>query len=278
LAQYVKAPVNAGVQFDTKQFSDFIESNGVLLEHFVCLPCPIGRIDRDDTLRRPHDDHSGCFNGFFFLPKGKIKAAIQGNNQGMNWVEQGLIEANPLHATLNTHYEKETATDTLEPVLVTMFDRFFLAEKSILVPHWEMMQYSGNGIDFTKHPIEEVEVLVDSTGKQYHNCEDFEIVKGAIKWGQNAPGTDPTTGKGLVYSIRYRYRPYYIVNGLPHEVRVIAQKNVVTGVENIYQSHQQVLLYRENVSRNADNDTQSKAPANKKEVSPRKYDTDLGDR
>ena len=53
------------VEFDPEEFDVAIRGAGVGFVHYRAMKCPVGIVDRDDS-RRPHEDHSGCFNRVFF--------------------------------------------------------------------------------------------------------------------------------------------------------------------------------------------------------------------
>jgi len=144
---------------------------------------------------------------------------------------------------------------------VVPFDRFYLAEQDISVTHWQLSQYYGDRpTDPLKFPIESVEELIDSRGIQYREGIDFKVLEGRIQWGPNNPGTDPNTGNGRVYSVRYLYKPYFIVDTNSHEVRVATQPDPITGGIISVLMPQMLAVRRENVFRDRDNDPQSINP------------------
>ncbi len=264
--EFVKAGTSPAPSFELKEFTDFLKGKGSKLVHYRCLPCPVGRIDPNDTMRRPHQDNCGCRNGFLYRKVGIVKGIIHSGNKNIQFVDQGLMDASPLSATLNLEYE-----DVPGSVLVAPFDRFYLAEESIVVVHWQELQYSGNTIDFLRFPADSVEELIDASGYTYILSQDYVLMDGAIKWIDKNPGMQ-ISGKGVVYSIRYRYRPWYVAISLGHEIRVTTVKNPVTGVETVKQVYQEIQLRRENVHRGADNDIESKSPKSQQELSPSQVD------
>jgi hypothetical protein len=95
-------------------------------------------------------------------------------------------------------------------------------------------------------PIKNVSDLIDSRGKRYFQGEDFNIENGLIRWSlNNNPGTDPKTNKGITYSIRYTYRPYFYISRMIHEIRVAQVQDDITGERVTMRMPQTALLQRE---------------------------------
>jgi hypothetical protein len=90
--------------------------------------------------------------------------------------------------------------------------------------------------------------------------EDFSIEAGLLKWaeGKQPANLRSEAGTGVICSIRYRYRPYWYVKDLPHEIRVTQLEDPVTGVRRTVRMPQQALLQREYVFENQSNDPASK--------------------
>jgi hypothetical protein len=110
------------------------------------------------------------------------------------------------------------------------------------------MEASPTGIDKPKFPAVEVLDCMDSRGNIYTQCQDFEVTKdGLIVWKDRSPGQEIESGRGVVYSIRYVYRPYWIVVRLIHELRAVQQEDFMTGKKYMAQAPQSALVQREYV-------------------------------
>ena len=269
---YVDAPVGNNVFFNKKDIASAIKAHGVSLVHYAAMPCPVGRIDPYDTLRRPHEDHSGCYSGFLYNKVGTVTGLFTHNTNNIQWVEQGIYSGAPVTLTL------ERAYDEGGEVMVSIFDRFYLNEENIKDIHWELRQWSGGPIDKVRFQIASVIKLVDSRDVCYVQDVDFTVQNGSIHW-INSPGLDPDTGKGRVYSISYRYHPYYVITGIPHEIRILTEPDSDSpNGKRVSRSWYEVQVVRETISRTADPDPKSKAPSDRKEFSPRDIDYTAGGR
>lgn len=204
---------NAIVNFDMQAFDNAIEGHGIVFDHFRAIRCPVGMIDIYDN-RRVHDDHEGCSNGFIYKHIGKVIGIATGNGKSDNQQDIGILDSATLNVTLKRFYK-----DTGDTVYIAPYDRLYSSEQSVLVPNWERFASHASGVDRMQYPVERVETLIDSHGKEY-GPEDFQIRNGTIFWGPNRPGVDPKTNKGTVCTAWYLYRPFWYVDRLNHEVRI----------------------------------------------------------
>jgi hypothetical protein len=245
---------NEAISFDIEAFDNLLRSQGVTFIHYRGTRCPVGMIDEFDT-RRPHEDHEGCSNGFLYTKAGEITCLFNGNGTSTSLQDVGVVDGSTVSVTLPRFYD-----DSTEPVRIAAFDRMYLSEIGISVSFWQLFRHSPSGIDKLSFPVSTVQDLIDSQGKRYFEG-DFEIrADGKLAWTAKKPGLDPETGKGLVCSVRYTYRPYWYVKQLVHEVRVTQAEDPLTGARVINRMPQAVVLQREYVFENADRDEQAKDP------------------
>lgn len=232
------------VSFDVEAFDQAIRSQGVRLIHFTALRCPVGLVDIGDN-RRPHADHAGCSNGFLYRKAGTITALLLGNGNDPQLRDIGFIDGASFTSTFPLFYDD--ACVPAKPFYVAPFDRFYLDEEAITVPTWQLVRANEAGVDRTNFPIVEVEQLVDSRGEFYEQCKDFEITSGQITWlpGGRRPLPDLSTGKGAVFSIRYRYRPFWYVSRLLHEIRITQAEDLMSSERKLTRMQQQCMLHRE---------------------------------
>jgi hypothetical protein len=247
------------VSFELEAFEVALRSQGVQLVHYRAVPCPVGLTDKDD-IRRGHDDHSDCTNGQIYIKAGTITGIFTGNGNKMDQSDMGLLDSANVNVTLPTTYDGSD-----DEVSVMPFDRFYLAQEVITVPHREYVQSHETGHDRLQHPIVAVLDIVDSNGKQY-NSGDYEIKEGQLVWlGAGLP-YDAQLKRGMVYSIRYTYRPYWYVSRLLHQIRVVQVQTEAGRVAQRFP--QQIALQREYIyekakkeSTDPDNDRTVKGPA-----------------
>lgn len=247
--------------FDIPEIDNAIYQRGVRMIHMTAMPCPVGRLSLTDSTHRPHADHAGCQGGFIYTNVGVVTCLFSSNSRRMNWTDQGMADGDTVSITLPRFYD-----NTNIQVKAMPFDRLYLAEESISVVQWELAEYSDLGVDALKFPVVYVESLIDWRGEYYKQDVDFTVKNGKIHWGSRAPGINPDTGLGGVYSVRYAYHPFYIIDSIGHEIRVATQ--VVNGQKIAVPMPYQISVVRENVARNADNDPQSPAAGSRQQQSP----------
>lgn len=260
LEVYTTSLPDAAVSFDIPAFDRLIESQGVTFVHWRAMRCPVGLVDQYD-IRRPHEDHEGCSNGFVYTCAGKIKAAFTGNSNAPNFSGTGILNGASVSVTMDRFYD-----GTREPIYISAFDRLYLDEENIAVVNWQLFEASATGRERLNFPVVQVQDLIDTDGTRYSGA-DFEVIGGQVCWlTQRRPGADPTTGKGRVCSIRYTYRPYWYVKQLIHEVRVAQAENPATGIREIMRLPQAALLQREYVFEDEEKDSRAPDPDSARQV------------
>jgi hypothetical protein len=244
------------ISFDPTAFDAAVRSHGVKLEHWQAMRCPIGMTDLDDN-QRSHPDHSGCSNGFLYTRIGNITSLFTSNSTKQEQKDLGLVDGSSVVATFPRGYD-----DCDSSFYPAQFDRFYLAEESIVVPTWQLTQTSPSGIDRLNFPIVKVEKIIDSRGVEYKQGDDFSICNGSIKWipGRHRPTYDLETSKPGIYSIRYLYRPYYYCGTMLHEIRVAQIDSPINSDRSLVRMPQSATLHREWCFRNEANDTQARNP------------------
>lgn len=221
--------------FDPEAFEAQIRDQGVRLVHYRAMRCPVGMVDVDDVLRRPHEHHADCSNGFLYTRAGTVSVGFMGNSREARYVDWGRLEGSTAQIVIATHYDavgdapapccgsdqEEVDCGPLVPVEMCQFDRLYLDEESVTVVNWQLFEANASGTDRLQFPAVRVVDLVDSSGKRYAQGADFDVVRGQIVWAPGrSPGLDPRTQRGQVCSVRYAYRPFWYVERMVHEVRV----------------------------------------------------------
>lgn len=203
------------ISFDQRAFKQFIQGQGVKVVHYRALPDPTGMNSRGDThavsgLRASSD-------GFLYEVAGEATVLFTNNSGEMHMESEGMIQYATAYMTLPEKYD-----DTNEPLLVFPNDRLFIKDVELRVVNAQYIESNTNGTDRLQFPATYVESLVDSDKIKYEAGTDFELTKdGDIRWlTQRRPGINPSTNRGKVYTIRYRYTPFFIVARLLHEIRV----------------------------------------------------------
>ena len=241
--------------FDVYAFDEAIAAHGVLFVHYRGMRSPLGLVDKYDS-RRPGGEGQGASNGMLYTKAGCFHGLFTGNSKALRALEGGRLDAATAQLTPTRFYRPETPGAPCEPVYLQPMDRLYLAETSVLVTHQQLVEHHATGADRLKFPAEKVLDLVDSAGTRY-GPEDFAVVEGQVVWKARRPPVDPDTGRGAVYAVRYLYRPFWYVDRLMHETRVVQQENPVTGERVTVRMPQSAVIQREYVFQN---ETEDPAP------------------
>lgn len=250
-AVYAPTIPQVAVSFDLEAFDNLVRNHGVRFKHYRAMRCPIGMTDMYD-IRRAHESHPGCSNGFIYEYVGDVTCTFLSNNDKNRQVAEGQIDGSDVQVSAPRFYDNKPD----EPVHVVPFDRFYLDDSNILVVNWQLFEHNVSGIDKLKYPVVMVETLVDANGRKYR-IGDFDIQDGRLVWNGDRPGFDPTAMKGVVCSVRYRYQPYWYVNRMIHEVRVAQVNDPITGERRPFRTGQLFSLQREYIFENQQADLES---------------------
>jgi hypothetical protein len=237
--------------FDVKGFDDALRSQGVPLIHYRAMVCPLGVHDKDDTLRKVHIDHAGCSGGYLYKKIGCITGLFSSQNTDPTFEDPGMFDGSTASVSFPRRYE-----DTDQTVYVVKFDRFYLADDTILWPQWELVEHNAVAMHDRLHfPARKVEHLIDNQGNEYKECVDFDVdTEGQIKWRLDgkSPGFDLDTSekRGRVYTAWYLYQPFWIAKRLVHDLRVVQAEDEETGIRKTVRMPFQATLVRENVFEN----------------------------
>lgn len=235
--------------FNEVAFRNAINSHGIRVVHFRAIPDPSAMTSKGDN--RAVDGIRMSSDGFIYEEAGTLQALFVSNSDEERILPEGIIEYSSAYMTLPEFYEDKPKV----PVLVMPWDRFFLKDIEIRVAGRQTVEASSSGIDRLRFPATCVEYLIDAAGVKYDEEKHFEITPdGNIKWiNQTRPGWNASLNRGTVYSIRYRYTPFFVCQKLLHEIRIAQITNPATFQRSVQRMPYQILVLRENVFQDTNN-------------------------
>lgn len=223
------------VKFNLKSLEQFTNNRGVLVEHWSAIPSPIGLKDRGEYRRSDALD-TVSENGFIYTKVGDFVGTIMGNShQNGKTAGQNIYDASNARLVLPKFYKDSDTEISLLPG-----DRIYAKNIELKVDNYQRAEYIPSGSDYLQFPAKEVSILIDSQGKKYTYKRDFKINKdGNIQWyvGKKNPGIDVDTGKGRVYSIRYKYVAFWYISSLINEIRITNTDGADTPERMPYQAN-----------------------------------------
>ena len=248
------------IAFDPEALDNAVRAHGVKMEHYRVLFNPAGLLDPYDSRRPDVEIDSQALNGMTYVKAGSFMCLLLGNTKETRAMEGGTLNSARAQMTPQRFYEKEEGKE-LERIYLAPYDRLYLCNENILVTRHELAVNHEDGLDRLNFPVVQVHVLVDSNGIQY-GPSDYQVENGCLRWTGKRPGVNPNTGKGLVYSVRYLYRPFFYVNNLLHELR-LAQHEDLRGKSTI-ELPQSAIVVREYVyhTKQKDSERPSKESVN----------------
>lgn len=255
-------PQDSALSFDPQAFDDAIRSQGIQLVHHRAMRCPVGMIDQYDS-RRPHDDHSGCSNGFIYSAAGTITCLFTGVTNELKQQDVGLQDGSTVQVTAPRYYDDEEGFEGEEEVQIAPFDRLYLKQEAVTVPHWQLATAHITGREKLSFPLVSVIDVMDARGRRYSPGE-YRIEDGQLVWTGQGPGLDPNSDKGTVFAIRYTYRPYFYVSRVMHQVRVAQVETMIERM--VMRMPQSFLLSREYVYENEQKDETAVDPTSSRQM------------
>jgi len=208
--------------FNLQKQDEFIQGLGVKLVHFRAMPSPIGLKDRGEY-RRSDSLDTISENGMVYKACGEITGGFLNNNKSNKPVEGGLYDHSTARITFPRYYDADSPSHANQEFNPAVGDRLYIKELEVNVVNYQRVEYIPGGQDYLQYPALCVEFLMDSQGIEYTQGVHFTInSNGNIAWkaGANNPGIDTDTGKGRVYSIRYKYNAHWYIVSIPNEVRI----------------------------------------------------------
>ena len=247
-----QAPINLNeiqVSFDKEAFMNAIKSHGVYFTHYRSLPDPTGMLSKGDSHAVGSGNLRSNSDGFIYEKIGEFRALFMLNSNYEQQYPEGHLSFSTAYLTIPEFYE-DCKT---EPIIMAPYDRLYLKDIEARVIHRQYVEATTVGIDKLQFPATFVESLRDANGIIYAHDIDFSItLDGHIKWlTQKRPGWNTEVNRGTVYSIRYRYTPFFVTARIIHEVRVASitdfSSDITGGARKLERMPYQVQVVRENI-------------------------------
>jgi hypothetical protein len=236
-----KSPTVSPV-FVAAEFNSLVADQGIKLVHYRALRCPVGMRDQY-TERKTHIDHQGCSNGNIYERAGEMTCLFTGNGTSIREMDLGLMVGSTVQVTFPELYD-----DSNEPCRIANHDRIFLAEPQGDVVTTQLFNASEESSEKLRYIPTTIETLYDSAGNHYPKAA-YEIRTGLLHWtGSRRPAP------GQVCSVRYRYLPYWYVQHIVHEIRVVQVQDQATMERKPERIPYSAVLVRENIFELEQND------------------------
>lgn len=227
--------------FDADRFNKVLDSQGIQLVHFKAIGDPRGMSSRGDN-RDSLNIKPKSSDGFIYKRAGCLRGFFSGSSKNDTDSPVSSVDSASAYITVPTEYD-----DSDDPVILHSWDKFYLADIETRVVSTQFVEARYDGVDRLHFPAVEVTDLIDANGVEYEQGEDFDLTKeGWIRWkSQKRPGFNTDIGRGTVYSVRYYYTPYFVIDRLIHEIRVANITNPATFERSVVRMPYQVYVLRE---------------------------------
>lgn len=206
------APV---ASFNLDQIESLLQTKAFMAWHLKHAPSP----DRHDVSGPVNPNTVAAQRGVYYYevrPIGVVPQKIQLEDRMM---AQGIWGVGSCVFNVTGQYLDDIPN---RPKTVHIRNRdLIVMNQTITTMVDQLIEYNPTGIQRLNYKVRGVDYLADAT-RQYHEGTDFVInAVGQLQW--IAGGTRPqfTNGKGAVLTCVYYITPIFIVQTLPHQLRVI---------------------------------------------------------
>ncbi len=238
----------AKVSWNVDALDELVGNLGIEFDHFVAIPNVLGQADKGDYRHVKGGDFESS-NGFIYKKVGTFTGVAISNSKYTKPMDGGQFDFSKAHLVMPRCYNKGKEFASGERIFMAPGDRIVYKDQKLNteVVHFEKIQAHKTGVDRLQYPAKKVEFIIDSANISYKEKQDFKIDdQGRVVWlTQKQPGTDPDTGKGRIYGIRYRYSAFFYVKDLLHEVRMTQISNPATLERSFERCPYSVLIQRE---------------------------------
>lgn len=196
----------ADVLLNGGSFEDLVKDHGMLFTLYRAAPCP--NFISNTNQHRDDCENPLCSDGqIYFKHPEPMYVVITGSGGGKNFEAGGSWDKYMARGIF-------PATDAAgNSVTIGIMDKIVPVDDSIIAVTYQTIEINYSSISKAKYPIVNIEFFMDAQGNEYKCGEHFNIVNGKIQWIENKkPPFDAATRKGPILSIRYTYKPYFIVS------------------------------------------------------------------
>lgn len=214
------------VRDDMQAYGQFIANLGLVFQHWMAIPYVIG--DEEGGGIRQYDErnveskHGLIYdNGYIYKYVGEVYGIFQGNTKDLKQLPAGYYADSVAYVSFNKFYKGSNKKASFAE-----FDKLIPCGNchELWTVNFEKITHNPAGFDKLQYLASEIEFVMDNRGVIYNEGVDYMLENGGIQWLQSGdqPGISPVTQKGRIVAVRYKYKPYFYVKQMLHELRVHA--------------------------------------------------------
>jgi hypothetical protein len=203
-----EAPVGA---FNVSQIESLIETRGITCYHYRFALSP----DRETLVGGENPNTVEAQRGGRYYSVRKLKVVPQQFKLTDTLTVNGIWDVNSVLLNVSGNY----LDGEREPAFIMPRDLIVL-NPSLTIPTRQLIEFNPNGPLSLYYKVKGVEYLA-SRHQEFKLNIDFVVNQGKVLWLPGGQKPNFIDGKGDILSVVYYITPIYIVQMLPHSLRIL---------------------------------------------------------
>lgn len=197
--------------FNVDGIENLLDTKGIQAYHYKCAIHPA----RESIEGGVNVKAQGLTRGFIYYEIRQLLIVPTSLKLDVRFTVQGLFDVNSCVLNVAGNY----SDGEKDPVFLRPNDLIVL-NKTITIPHNQIVEYSPTSPIKTHYRVVAVEYLA-SENIRYEQGVDFNVINGMIVWTDHGRKPSHINGKGEILTLVYHFNPVYIVQNVPHALRII---------------------------------------------------------
>lgn len=202
-----QAPV---ASFQIEGIENLLQTKSFEALHYLSALLP----DKETIGAPVNPNTQGAQRGVFYYSVRKVGVVPQQFKLEDRLTAQGLWGIGTALMNVTGHYLDGAKEQT------HFKNRDLIVLPNVTIPVPEVIEYNPNGPQKLNYLVRGVDYLCDSNS-MYREDVDFGIVQGQIVWLPGGRKPAFSNGKGAILSVVYYMTPIFIVQQMPHSLRII---------------------------------------------------------
>lgn len=222
--------------FNVDQIENLLQTKGFVAYHLRSCPSP----DRNTIAGSVNPNTNAAHRGHIYYEARPLRVIPQRFSLDDRLNVQGIWGVGTAIMNITGKYIDEAPEDK-KPVYVRQHDLIVIPSETIQTD--QLFEYNPTGPQRLHHRVLSVDILMDRKNI-YEQDVDFIVKDGEIVWMPTGKKPDYSPNSKTVLSCVYYTMPIYIVQQMPHSLRIIPSNEIGHGAlpRNAVYAPQQIIV------------------------------------